>query len=172
MKPMRLAVPLILFTVLIISCRKIEKLPPEPSIGFTSFSVFDTTDILGNAAKAGRLKFNFEDGDGDLGLPLPADDLSMDTINLFFSLFRKIDGVMTPVAENDPLKPTGYRIPYMEREGQNKILKGTITVTFLYFSWSPADILRYDFYIKDRAGNESNTASTPEIDISANNIYR
>lgn len=172
MKPMRFAIPLILFTVLIFSCRKIEKLPPEPFIEFTSFSVFDTTDILGNAAKAGKLKFYFEDGDGDLGLPLPADDLSFDTINLFFSLYRKVEGVMTPVAENDPLKPSGYRIPYMEREGQNKILKGTISITFLYLTYSPADILRYDFYIKDRKGNESNTVSTPEIDISINDIYR
>ena len=172
MKAMRLAIPVILATILIMSCRKIETLPPEPYVEFRSFDVFDTTDILGNAARAGRLKFYFEDGDGDLGLPLSSDGLSFDTINLFFSLYRKIDGDMTPVDENDPLKPTGYRIPYMESEGQNKILKGTISVTFLYFTWSQADILRYDFYIKDRAGNESNTSSTPEIDISVNETYR
>ena len=50
------------------SCRKIEKLPVIPSIEFTSFAIFDTTDILGNIGKAGRLKFYFEDGDGDMGL--------------------------------------------------------------------------------------------------------
>lgn len=171
MKPMRFIIPLMLVIILTISCRKIEILPPEPYVEFKSFAVFDTTDILGNAARAGKLKFYFEDGDGDLGLPLPADELSFDTINLFFSLYRKTDGVMTPVAEDDPLKPGGYRIPYMERQGQNKILKGTISVTFLYFTYSEADILRYDFYIKDRAGNESNTESTPEIDITTSDIY-
>lgn len=172
MKHMRLLIPLTLVIIFSVSCRKIEKLPPEPYVEFKSFAVFDTTDILGNDARAGRLKFYFEDGDGDLGLPLPADGLTFDTINLFFTLYRKTDGVMTPVAENDPLKPAGYRIPYMERQGQNKILKGIISVTFLYFTYSEEDILRYDFYIKDRAGNESNTESTPEIDIFTSDIYR
>ena len=74
--------------------------------------------------------------------------------------------------KNDPLRPySSYRIPYMERLGQNKILKGTISVTFLYQDYSPADTIKYDFYIKDRALNESNMESTSEIIISDNNIY-
>jgi len=61
---------LVIFIVLaaLVSCREIEQLPPEPYIEFTSFEIFDTTDILGNVAKGGRLNFYFEDGDGDLGL--------------------------------------------------------------------------------------------------------
>ena len=46
----------------------------------------------------------------------------------------------------------------MERLGQNKILKGTISVTFLYRLILPADTIKYDFYIKDRAYNVSNVA--------------
>lgn len=73
----------LLFTLLFsVSCRKIEKLPPEPSIKFTSFEVFDSTDILGNIDKGGRLKFYFEDGDGDLGLQAPQDN-NTDSTNLF-----------------------------------------------------------------------------------------
>jgi len=79
---------------------------------------------------------------------------------------------MQPVADNDPLKPSPYRIPYMERLGQNKILKGTISVTFLYLFYSPTDTIRYDFYIKDRALNESNVASTSEIVLSVNKTYQ
>jgi len=160
---------IIIFTV--DSCRKIQQLPATPHIEFTSFSIFDTTDILGNNSKGGRLRFHFEDGDGDLGLTPPT-DLQPDSTNLFFTLFRKKGGIMVPAADNDPLKPSPYRIPYMVRLGQNKILKGTISVTFLYLFYSTSDTIRYDFYITDRALNESNVASTSEIVLSVNNIYK
>jgi hypothetical protein len=153
------------------SCRKVEQLPAIPHIEFTSFTIFDTTDILGNNSKGGRLRFYFEDGDGDLGLNAPTLDQT-DSTNLFLTLFRKEGGVMMPAPDNDPLRPSPYRIPYMERTGQNKILKGTISVTFLYLFYSPADTIRYDFYIKDRALNESNVASTSEIVLSVNNTYK
>jgi hypothetical protein len=153
------------------SCSKIEHLSPVPNIKFTSFAIFDTTDILGNQSKAGRLKFYFEDGDGDIGLNLPSGGQA-DSTNLFFALYRKKDGIMVPAIQGDPLYPSAYRIPYMERLGQNKILKGTISVIFLYLFYSPADTIKYDFYIEDRALNQSNVASTSEIIISTNNIYR
>ena len=153
------------------SCKKVEQLPAVPHIDFTSFTIFDTTDILGNNSKGGRLKFHFEDGDGDLGLNAPTGG-QIDSTNLFFTLFRKEGGVMLQAPDNDPLKPSSYRIPYMDRLGQNKILKGTISVTFLYLFYSPADTIRYDFYIKDRALNESNVVSTSEIVLSVNKIYR
>lgn len=153
------------------SCRKIQTLPPEPYVEFTSFKVFDTTDILGNKAKGGRLKFYFEDGDGDLGLDPPTDMFNNDTINLFFTLYRRVNGELVLADDNDPLKPSGYRIPYMERLGQNKILKGTISVTFMYLFYSVEDTIKYNFFIKDRAGNISNTASTTEIILSVNDTY-
>jgi hypothetical protein len=154
------------------SCRKIEQLPPEPSIEFLSFAVFDTMDILGNSCKGGRLNFYFEDGDGNLGLETPEAG-ETDTTNLFLTLYRKTHGIMVEVPDGDILKPSNYRIPYMERTGQNKILRGTVSVTFIYWFYSTADTdtLRYDFYIKDRADNISNTASTSEIALSVNNLY-
>jgi hypothetical protein len=174
-KSMRAVNYLILFVILAVfagSCREIEQLPPEPRIEFLSFGVFDTTDILGNNCKGGILNFYFEDGDGNLGLSTPEDG-ETDTTNLFLTLFRKTRGIMAQVPDNDPLKPSSYRIPYMERTGQNKILKGTISITFLYLFYSPedTDTIRYDFYIKDRANNLSNTASTVEIPLSVNNLY-
>ena len=154
------------------SCKKVEHVPAAPHVEFTSFSIFDTTDILGNNSKGGRLKFHFEDGDGDLGLNAPSQsDTLADSTNLFFTLFRKEGGVMVAAPDNDPIKPSSYRIPYMERLGQDKILKGTISVTFLYLFYSPSDTIRYDFYIKDRAENVSNVASTSEIVLSVNKTY-
>jgi hypothetical protein len=163
--------PVIFLIILaFVSCRKIQQLPAVPHIEFSSFAVFDTTDILGNSAKGGKLKFTFEDGDGDIGLNTTS-DLQPDTTNLFFTLYRKITGKIVLAADNDPLKPSAYRIPYMERLGQNKILKGTISVSFFYLFYSPADTIKYDFYIQDRALNNSNIASTNEIVLSRNGIY-
>ncbi|MCJ7446901.1 MAG: hypothetical protein MUO72_04355 [Bacteroidales bacterium] len=155
------------------SCRKIQQLPAIPRIEFTSFAVFDTTDILGNDCKGGRLNFYFEDGDGNLGLHSPESG-ETDTTNLFLTLFRETGGIMVQVPDNDPIKPSAYRIPYMDRTGQNKILKGTISITFIYWFYEPIDsgIFRYDFFIKDRAGNISNTASTSEIALSVNDLYK
>jgi hypothetical protein len=165
--------PVIFLTAMVTlgSCTKIEHLSPIPSISFTSFTIFDTTDILGNESKAGRLKFYFEDGDGDIGLKVPSGGTS-DSTNLFFTLYRKTNGIMERANEDDPLYPSDYRIPYMVRLGQNKILRGTISVTFLYLFYSPTDTIKYDFYLKDRAPHESNMASTSEIVISVNNVYK
>lgn len=169
---MRIFKPLVIIVVLISSfaCQKIETLPARPRIEYRSFEIFDTTDILGNEAKGGRLKFYFEDGDGNMGLAEPEGILS-DTSNLFFTLFRKKNGEMVLAPPNDPLKPSSYRIPYMFRLGQNKILRGTISVTFFYLFYSPTDTIRYDFHIKDRADNISNIESTGEIIVSENNTY-
>jgi hypothetical protein len=154
------------------SCTKIEHLSPIPSISFNNFIIFDTTDILGNESKAGKLNFHFEDGDGDIGLKVPSGG-DADSTNIFLTLYRKTDGVMLPVTDqHDPLYPSSYRIPYMVRLGQNKILRGTVSVTFLYLFYSPTDTIMYDFYIKDRAKHESNVAFTGEIIISENNTYR
>ena len=165
--------PALLVTALLIlsSCTKIEHISPIPNISFTSFTIFDTTDInLGEEFKAGRLNFFFEDGDGDIGLKVPSGN-ETDSTNLFFKLYRKTDGVMVPANENDPLYPSAYRIPYMVRLGQNKILRGTISVTFLYLFYSPTDTIQYDFYLKDRFPHKSNVATTSEIIISTNNVY-
>ena len=172
MKARRYLIFLILPSIIAVSCRKIVQLPPEPKIEFLNFAVFDTTDILGNLCKGGRLSFHFEDGDGNLGLKTP-DGTDTDTTNLFFTLYRKVGGVMTEVPGNDIMKPSDYRIPYMERPGQNKILKGTIAVTFLYLFYSieDTDTIRYDFFLKDRTPNMSNTESTSEIFLSVNGIY-
>lgn len=157
-------------SVLILSgCLEIEKLPPEPRVEFRSFAISDTTDILGNNAKAGKLTFYFEDGDGDLGLSSGYSGVT-ESYNLFLTLYRKTEGVMLPVGQHDPMYPSPYRIPFLERLGQNKILKGEITVTILYNFYQTGDTIMYDFFVRDRAMNESNIESTCEIPVAVNGI--
>jgi len=72
----------------------------------------------------------------------------------------------------DPLLPyASYRIPYMERLGQNQLLRGVISVTFIYQSFNTGDTIKYDFFIEDRAKNISNTEETAEIIVAENKIY-
>jgi len=154
------------------SCKKIEKLSPIPYIKFTSFAVVDSIDNLNN--RGGILNFYFEDGDGDIGLESPQISHRPDSLNLFLTLYRKIGNSMVPVPDGDLMKPSAYTIPYMERTGQNKLLKGTISVAFSYTFYEPkdSDVFRYDFYITDRAGHMSDTASTCEIPFSIFGLYR
>jgi hypothetical protein len=159
-----------IFLILCQGCLDIETLPAEPRIEFRSFTVIDTTDILGNEARAGKLKFYFEDGDGDVGNQVNELD-PVQSLNLFPKLYRKIDGIMVPAEIADPIYPSPYRIPYMERLGQNKILRGEITVVFLYLFYEEGDTIAYDFYLIDRALHESNTEITCEIPMSENGVY-
>jgi len=146
-----------------LSCQKIESLPEIPSISFKSFMLIDTIDALGNEGKIGELIFDFEDGDGDIGLTQP-DSLSADStnFNLFFTMFSKIDGEFIEVSEKDLEAPLNYRIPYIKKEGQNKALKGEIKVDFIYLLFE-YDTFKYSFFIVDRALNKSNVETTPEI---------
>ena len=156
---------ILIITVLLsgLSCKKIESLPEIPSISFKSFILIDTIDALGNEGKIGELTFDFEDGDGDIGLTQP-DSLSVDStnFNLFFTLFGKIDGEFIEVSENDLETPLNYRIPYIEKEGQNKALKGEIQIDFIYLLFEH-DTIKYSFFIVDRALHKSNVETTPEI---------
>ncbi|MCU0455623.1 MAG: hypothetical protein MUE74_04900 [Bacteroidales bacterium] len=157
----------------VVSCGEIESLPVTPRIEFTSFEVFDTTNYDGTY-KAGRLKFYFEDGDGDIGLNPPVYPFD-DAVNLFFSGYRKTGNIFVEVTDSlDPVFPYDYRIPFMERLGQNKILKGTVAVTFLYQNYMTGntDTIKYEFFIRDRAQHHSDTIMTVEIPLSFNGLYK
>lgn len=171
MRSIKYQAVIILIFFFLAACGKIEKLPPEPSIAFRSFEVFDTITDLG-AIRAGRLNFYFEDGDGDLGLQSPEEGSLTDSTNLFFILSRKTGGLLVPVSDDDPLKPSSYRIPFMDRQGQNKILRGNISITFLYLYYTSTDTIKYEFYVKDRADHSSNSASTCEIFLNENGRYK
>ncbi len=148
------------------SCRKIESLPEIPRVEYKSFALSESTDTLGNQVVKGELTFYFEDGDGDIGWKeRQVDSLmqSSDSLNsnLFLSLYEKVDSQYMEVELNEPLY---YIIPYIEREGQNKTLKGEVKVD-LYYYLIEYDTIRYDFFIVDRARHKSNVDSTGDIGL-------
>ncbi len=157
---MNKALAIVVFASLVLTdCQKPIRISAVPDIKFTSFQAFDTTDILGNKARGGRLKFYFEDGDGDLGLDPPTIP-GQDSVNLFFKLYRMVKGTLEQAADNDPLTPSNYRIPYLTQVGQNRALSGTVSVTFLYLFYQPADTIQYQFFVRDRASHVSNVVTT------------
>ena len=141
------------------SCDEFVSYPDTPVISFKAFTLYRTTDILGNEILLGKLDIDFTDGDGDVGLNQPDSDTLADSLkyNLFLTLHEFKDGDLIEVEE--PEGTLFYRIPYMERTGQNKTLQGTITVDIEYKTVE-YDIIAYTFYLMDRAYNRSNTDTT------------
>lgn len=152
---------LILLILAIASCEEIQSYPDEPRINYESFSLFITTDALGNEFLLGRMSFEFIDGDGNLGMIAPDSTDINDSLkyNLFMSLYDFKDGDFIKIED---LESQNFRIPYIERTGQNKTLKGTITVDLEYKNFR-YDTIFYTFYITDRDFNRSNTDTTDVV---------
>ena len=147
------------FAGLITACEEIRSYPDIPTVDYKPpFSFYLTTDALGNRIILGKLSFDFTDGDGDLGLEQSSDTGLPDSLiyNLFLSIYEKND---TGFAKVEDVNNLNFRIPYIEREGQNKTLTGNITVDLEYKTFE-YDTIFYTFYIVDRQLNKSNIDST------------
>jgi hypothetical protein len=158
-----------------ISCNRTEEFPPEPSISYIGFEkLLNTTDSIYDR---GILKFSFKDGDGDIGLRKrdtfpPFNPGSKYYYNLIIEYYEVRNGVETYVPlvfynANTQQFDTVYlsaRIPMLIPEGSNKPLSGEIHDTLFVYNYnSPFDTLFLQFYIVDRALNESNVERTEYI---------
>ncbi len=154
------------------ACIETEPVSPVPEVTFKSIELVNIVDTsLDNPnLKGAILKFEFIDGDANFGVyESVASDTSLpDSLryNLFLDPFYKVDGSYFRVEFDTNYPPPYYSIFYnqkLNRVGQNKTVKGTITLTItdipLY------DTIKYDFYIRDRAGNNSNVESTTDLGI-------
>jgi len=154
------------------ACVKTEPVSPVPQITFKSFQLVDGYDTaLQNNIKIGILEFSFVDGDADIGIETPYDKTqSLEyNYNVFLYPYKKVNGsyFKVDIDTTDTLfPPPFYRIEYdskLDRVGQNKTIKGTITINIDYFILPSYDTLKYEFYIIDRAMNKSNVESTNDI---------
>ncbi|MBL7713704.1 MAG: hypothetical protein JNL13_14615 [Chitinophagaceae bacterium] len=138
----------------IASCTKEKKSSGNiPKIQFTGLS--------GNTIKAGSnqviyINFNFSDGNGDLGNKPSSGNYDIYTkdsrddsseVNYFFP--QDLPGNVEPGQEMSGVCNLG--------------LLGAFVL--LRPSHPDRDTVRYEIYIKDRAGNESNRFTTPDIYI-------
>lgn len=147
---------LIFFAATISSCITKPDFPLEPVIEFISM---DDNQMVQNSFNTDsiRVTFSFTDGDGDLG--------DNDSLNIFIRDNR------------DQFIASKYRLPELPPEGAQRGIRGKITVT-IYTTCCifpdgtppcepslvyPTDTLRYEIYIRDRAGNVSNVIETDPI---------
>jgi len=159
---------LIVFLTLFVvyACKKPKSYSDIPQISYLETIIKDTTDALGNKTKKAILLFYLVDGDGNIGLSEsdtfpPWDASSKYHHNLFINVFSWNGTDFLPATDYDSLN---FRIPYVEPQGQNKVLKCTISIDidFKYTLQNPIpfDTVRFDFYIYDRALNISNKESS------------
>ena len=143
--------------------------PDTPIIDYKDFQLYRTTDALGNSIFLGKLEMKFTDGDGDVGLVQPDSAETVDSLkfNLFSTLYNLNNGVFEKI--EGPVGEQNFRIPYIERKGQNKTLKGTITIDFEY-KLIEYDTVFYTFYIMDRAFHRSNTDTSDVIILTGLNL--
>ena len=146
-------------------CPTPKTLPDEPRIAYKSFILEKKMNALNQEILTGTLTLDFEDGDGDIGFEARTDSLHLpDSLkyNLFLTLHERVNGQYRKVDTSELGSPPFYRIPPLDREGQNKTLKGEISVDIEYFTID-YDTLRYSFYLMDRALHRSNVDTTDEI---------
>ena len=148
----RLALILSLAPLILVSCKKDDTFPVTPEITFVSLVKY--VSVSNNDSL--ELTFEFTDGDGDIGSP----ESNTSSRDIFAKLFELKNGVFV---EANLAAPLEYRMPYLEPSGNNKSLKGTVKINIDYNILQPNDTIRYELFIKDRAGRSSNTITTSTI---------
>jgi len=147
------------------SCLNPESFPPEPQIEFDQFV---------QQGDSGTLTISFTDGDGDIGLNKADTTGDFDPSNrfhhnLFVEYWEKVDGIGWQHAQDLDGNEINflYRIPIITPAGNNKALKGTISVVIeptYYNPFSPdSDTIKYIISLADRSFNESNVVESNEI---------
>jgi hypothetical protein len=162
---------IILGVLLTFSCKKYEEFPPEPVLKYLDFIIL--RDNMG-IDQQGVLRFEYSDGDGDIGL-YDYDTVAPYDYNLFIKYFELQNGVfkevyqITPIPVNDSViiydtATFNGRIPILTPAGKNKAIRGEIDDTlFINNPLSDFDTIKFEAYIVDRALNKSNVISTPPI---------
>jgi hypothetical protein len=164
----------ILFTITaFVSCKKEDPIPVSPTITFVDAK-------LSNDKFSSIIKFDFIDGDGDLGLK-QEENVGEQEFNVFVDYYEKSNGqwvLKSPIitfTKDITLPLSGFydttivnaRFPFIENE-LDRTLQGEIKIVLLYNkisldSTSTPDTIKYDLYIKDRAFHTSNVITTTEI---------
>jgi hypothetical protein len=154
-------------------CKKEDPTPSSPEITFIEASVSANNSYS-------TIKFEFIDGDGDLGLKQD-EIIGDDSVNVFVDYYELNNGnweLKSPnidtsfnwvtMQEEYEMQYFHARMPYIENEAQLS-LEGDIEVVLLFNPELPVtpgiDTIRYEIYIKDRALHSSNVITTSELII-------
>ena len=139
------AVTYILIVTLLFSCKKDDALSVVPTIEFQSISPSIAQEYIDDII----ITISYTDEDGDLG------ENSADIDNLFVEDSR--NGIVYH-----------YRIPQLAPNGNEIAIEGNFNITINGSGITNSSIsqqVNYAVYVKDRAGNKSNTITTSNITI-------
>ncbi len=152
---------LLIFSVLIsvvCACTPAPDFSVVPKLTFNSVSRNTIRQSTLLPLDSIQIKFNYEDGDGDL--------YSKDVVNVFL------------IDKRQNAEASTYVIPKIPNLGKNKGISGEITLTMYApcclppngnpcekLADFPTDKAVYQIYIKDQAGNKSNVIETTPITI-------
>lgn len=162
-------IAIILFSfVLLFGCKKKDPTPVAPTITFSEAFLSATNDYS-------IVRFEFYDGDGDLGLK--QDENTGDyEYNLLVDYYEKVNGVWVL---KSPLLVWNFdeqkydtitmntRIPFIENKNKDA-LEGNMEVDLLihpllYNNSGSPDTIKYELILKDRNLHLSNKISTSEL---------
>ncbi|MDD3875203.1 MAG: hypothetical protein PHT69_01130 [Bacteroidales bacterium] len=154
---------LVLLLIAFSACLKREEYPIVPHIEYVSFTKIANENGID---VKGQLMFSFTDGDGDIGLAtgdtLPPYQRGGDYYYNFFIFYNEVQNGQ--IVRIELPQPFHVRLPVITPTGNNKAIKGEIEIELDIFNpVSLYDTILFDFYIVDRALNESNTVRTPQI---------
>jgi len=170
MRELRIILAVLFFLIIpITGCEDIVSYPDTPVIDFKKHTVYLTIDELDNKIALVKLQLEFTDGDGDIGLEQPPEGELPDSLkyNFFLTLYDYKNGNFEKVENLEGNQ--NFRVPYIEREGQNKTLKGDIFIDLEYKSII-YDTIFYSFYLVDRKFHKSNVDSSDVIILSGINL--
>ncbi len=131
--------------VLLFSCEKEQEISDTPIIEFKSISPATVQEYSDNII----ITISYSDGNGDLGENDP------DIHNLFVEDNR--NGIVYQ-----------FRIPHLAPDNNSIAIEGDFNITINgsgITDESSSQQVNYSIYVKDRAGNNSNTITTSSITI-------
>ena len=147
----------ILIVTLLFSCEKDEVISDTPIIDFVSISPTTaqeyTDDII--------ITISYADGDGDLGENNP-EFWDIDSIHFY----PDINNLFVEDNRNNIIYH--FRIPELSPSGSTITIEGNFNITINgtgITDESSSQKVDYSIYVKDRAGNKSNTITTSSITI-------
>ena len=135
----------ILIVLLLFACKKDDALSVVPTIEFQSINPSIAQEYIDDII----ITISYADEDGDLG------ENSPDIDNLFVEDSR--NGIVYH-----------YRIPQLAPNGNEIAIEGNFNITINgsgITNSSNSQQVNYAIYVKDRAGNKSNTITTSNITI-------
>jgi hypothetical protein len=135
----------ILIVTLLFSCKKDDALSVVPTLEFQSINPSIAQEYIDDII----ITISYADEDGDLG------ENSPDIDNLFVEDSR--NGIVYH-----------YRIPQLTPNGNEISIEGNFNITINGSGITNSSIsqqVNYAVYVKDRAGNKSNTITTSNITI-------